>query len=431
MELFFLFALVAGGSLLMLDSDSEETAAVDPDADPDPDVQPEPEPEEESNRQIGIEGQDDLLIGGAGDDVLGGNMGDADHLSGGDGDDLLRFGAGNSANGGDGSDLFILRGYGDAETVIEDFDLTEDELRMRASSHHDLKMYPTEDGTGVRFVDTYLKRTLLTLDGVTLEEGETIEVDLISSSGNVTDTLSFTGPVVGTPHFTTDSIRSGAGDDTLTGTAGDDVIFGGDGTDTLMGGAGDDILYGGSHLVFDETSYHHFPGVVTAVGDDDDVLDGGAGDDRLHMGPGNTATGGEGDDTFYAYANTYAPGAAVAEITDFTPGEDQVVIDFPQTTSPLPRFLFDDAIDAFSMTYDADQDQTTVTLNGEDVVVINGDQTSASVAFRDLYYIDVDREWLDADGNQITEAEGNAADILLVGEHEMYVLGDNVNATPT
>ena len=83
-----------------------------------------------------------------------------------------------------------------------------------------------------------------------------------------------------------DTVLSGEGEDIVDGGTGNDIIDGGSGNDDLSGGIGNDTLDGGA---------------------DDDILDGGAGDDILIGGLGNdtitlgqsdTATGGDGDDTF-------------------------------------------------------------------------------------------------------------------------------------
>jgi Ca2+-binding RTX toxin-like protein len=71
-------------------------------------------------------------------------------------------------------------------------------------------------------------------------------------------------------------IRSGGGDDTITGSALADLLAGDAGNDQLAGNAGDDALNGG-------------------VGNDN--LDGGSGADTLWAGDGDdTLRGGDGDD---------------------------------------------------------------------------------------------------------------------------------------
>ena len=89
---------------------------------------------------------------------------------------------------------------------------------------------------------------------------------------------------------TPDLIITGGGHDTARGGAGDDIIFGRAGDDTLYGDAGTDTLYGGAG---------------------NDSLAGGFGDDIL--------TGGAGADNFIFHGGTDT-------ITDFTLGEDQIIL---------------------------------------------------------------------------------------------------------
>ena len=88
---------------------------------------------------------DDLMAGGTGSDEQDGGDGndtiwgqeaggpddhEVDFLNGGAGDDLLRVGAGDYANGGDGADLFLLEDIqpGDPLTQITEFHAAEDEI---------------------------------------------------------------------------------------------------------------------------------------------------------------------------------------------------------------------------------------------------------------------------------------------------------------
>ncbi len=88
-----------------------------------------------------------------------------------------------------------------------------------------------------------------------------------------------------------DVINAAQGDDNIQGLSGDDILRGEAGNDTLLGGAGDDTLVGG-------------------LGDD--FLNGGTGNNRY--------TGGAGSDNFIlSEQNT-------ALITDFTLGEDQLIL---------------------------------------------------------------------------------------------------------
>jgi len=93
------------------------------------------------------------------------------------------------------------------------------------------------------------------------------------------DDLSGNNRLLGTPEA--DTLDGGSGNDSIEAAGGDDLVWGGDGDDYLDGQAGDDQIYGG---------------------EGNDVMRGGAGEDRLVGGRGdNQAFGGAGYDT-YAYA---------------------------------------------------------------------------------------------------------------------------------
>jgi Ca2+-binding RTX toxin-like protein len=108
-----------------------------------------------------------------------------------------------------------------------------------------------------------------------------------------------------------ETVRGGAGDDTLIGNGSRNTLEGGSGDDTLVGGLGADILAGGDGI--DTVSYQERTRDVTVdlggVGNngefgEDDVITGvenvfgGAGDDTLIGDAGaNWLAGGEGDDT--------------------------------------------------------------------------------------------------------------------------------------
>ena len=89
-----------------------------------------------------------------------------------------------------------------------------------------------------------------------------------------------------------DRLYGGAGNDTLDGGDGNDVIYGGVGDDILLGGAGDDIIYGDSGRGFGSGSGSHgsHASASGSGGPDlsfNDYLDGGAGNDILYAGRGN------------------------------------------------------------------------------------------------------------------------------------------------
>ncbi len=118
-------------------------------------------------------------------------------------------------------------------------------------------------------------------------------------------------------------------DDVIDGGAGDDRISGGEGADLLSGGAGDDVIdHNGRATENDGAERHEFSWHLDG---DADVLDGGAGDDTLIMDLSDQATGGDGADVFWLYADEAT--AEYAEVTDFEPGEDFLRIELnPDTT---------------------------------------------------------------------------------------------------
>lgn len=126
-----------------------------------------------------------------------------------------------------------------------------------------------------------------------------------------------------------DTLVGGAGDDTLFGGGGDDLLRGGSGNDTLIDGEGDDTLAGGEG---DDTIIGTAINEAGLEQEGRDHLYGEGGDDSIHVGAKDFVTGGTGADTF-----TVAAGIGIgeqAEIVDFEPSEDKLVL------------LWDDSLDA-------------------------------------------------------------------------------------
>jgi Ca2+-binding RTX toxin-like protein len=139
--------------------------------------------------------------------------------------------------------------------------------------------------TGLDTVATTAAGTILNDDFTARSLAGTNKADLF------TDTFLFSTRYLG-----------GNGDDVVRGEDGHDQLFGENGNDALFGGTGDDLLDGGRG---------------------DDRLDGGAGDDRLVGGQGNDIlVGGMGADTF-----VFAKSSGFDRITDFTLGEDRLVLE--------------------------------------------------------------------------------------------------------
>ncbi|WP_368669445.1 calcium-binding protein [Roseibium sp. RKSG952] len=197
------------------------------------------------------------------------------------------------------------------------------------------------------------------------------------------------------------------GDDTFYGEEGDDILYGGDGDDSLYGGDGNDWLYSGS--LFDGES---------------DILTGGAGADTFILGDvadtsTSTTTTVEWDDvatsvtktittilasatgiSAVSWVNTAAwavlsnwdtidsatvstesgdPTPGYAQITDFNPTEDVLVI--PIYSSTMSNVWLDDSTDnggwGFAVAYDnGDSSDIVADINFADASEVFGDDVS-------------------------------------------------------
>ena len=124
-------------------------------------------------------------------------------------------------------------------------------------------------------------------------------------------------------------LLGGEGDDQLAGQSGDDTLDGGYGNDLLSGGLGHDELNGGQGQ---DTIWGQWPGDSDLEGD---TLNGGAGDDLLMLGTGDIANGGEGADVF-ALQDIHS-GDPLAQIMDYDPSQDQLVILYDAKQHPDPQ----------------------------------------------------------------------------------------------
>lgn len=135
-----------------------------------------------------------------------------------------------------------------------------------------------------------------------------------------------------TDRFAFTTVKLGAGDDRLGGTAADETFFGNAGDDVLLGRGGDDTLHGGAGR---------------------DVLDGGAGDDTLAGGAGDDVLAGrEGD-------NRLAGGT----------GRDVFVISAGRGTDRIEDFGAGDSVDVSALGLTARALQTALAR----AVVVDGD----------------------------------------------------------
>ena len=209
----------------------------------------------------------DVLQGLDGHDtVQGGEL--ADTLAGGLGNDSLDGGNGSDTLIGDaGND--VLRG-GNADNSV-------DVLQGGAGDD----MYYLNDGA----IDTIIDKGLLT-------DNDTVIIPARWLTYTLPKSIEQGALEAG---FSTSTLLGNLTDNVLTGNSGVNTLVGSMGNDTLVGGVGNDVLNGG-------------PG--------NDSLQGGVGADKL--------IGGKGKDSFNLTAEV---GTSRDVIVDFTPSDDQLVLD--------------------------------------------------------------------------------------------------------
>ncbi|WP_238367594.1 LamG-like jellyroll fold domain-containing protein [Mesobacterium pallidum] len=212
------------------------------------------------------DGGNDRFEGGQGADEISGGVG-ADSLFGNKGDDSLNAGLGDDVvNGGNGRDSAWM-GAGD---------------------------------------DVYFDNA----------QGGSLGADLVYG-GDGNDTINGgSGADTFDGGAGSDDITGGTGFDLLTGGGQGDTLSGQDGNDTVIGDDGADmaLLGTGDDLWQDNTQRGAFAG---------DSIWAGAGDDTIRMGGGNDlATGGSGADRF-----VFGTIIDADVVTDFTKGEDALVLD--------------------------------------------------------------------------------------------------------
>ena len=191
-------------------------------------------------------GDGDVIEAGAGNDTIYAGAGN-DLASGGDGNDTLYGGAGNDALRGEaGDDTFVFEVGGGSDSAVGGETGETNGDVIDASSL-------TTDATVV-FNAAENGSVASGTDQINFFEIEQV----ITGSGN--DTVTGAG--------WSQSVDTGAGDDTISMGDGDDTVVAGDGNDTIVGGAGADVLYGG------------------------------AGSDTITFAEGDNVSGGDGDDLF-------------------------------------------------------------------------------------------------------------------------------------
>ncbi len=236
---------------------------------------------------------DNWLYGGAGEDTIYGGTG-SESMDGGSGNDMLYAGAGNdSVVGGDGDDYMqgeqgddTLYGGDGADTFGTSSGAGNDTIyggsggndrdRIRFVSSDDVTVTFTGDEQG-----TYSQN-----GGTAQGSFEDIE-EIETGAGNDTINMAASN--------SSQTVYSGAGDDSITGGGGDDLVYAGDGSDSVTGGGGADLIYGGAGA---DTLTGGTGNDTLYGGDGDDSLSGEAGDDALFGGEGSDQIdGGTGNDT--------------------------------------------------------------------------------------------------------------------------------------
>ena len=232
---------------------------------------------------------DDLIYGGAGNELFEGNGGD-DHLEGGAGNDTYTLAVNETGT------LTIIDSGGNLDVlrIVDEIGNPVDAARVAFNLNGDNNLEVSYDGTIRATItdwnnpDSRIER--LEIGGETYNIGSyTNEADLTNLGRVITNSDADSG-IIGTEGD--DVIDGRGGNDNIEGGAGDDTLYGGDGIDNLAGGEGNDVLYGGAGV----DGLYGFAG--------NDTLYGEAGDDLLFGGEGNdVAYGGEGNDTYRLSVN--------------------------------------------------------------------------------------------------------------------------------
>lgn len=273
-----------------------------------------------NNRLVG-DAADNIIVARTGADTVIGGDG-ADHIRLGDGNDISYAGAGDmgddTVTGGSGNDL-IGGAAGDDLIIGGQLVMLDDQTLLFRSLEKAL------DGSD----------TLYGGAGDDTIYGGSPRLDLETSSLIADSDFGSVAP---------DVIYAGSGNDFVQGSYGSDEIGGGTGADTVNGGAGNDIIYGGAgdagaigpnDVISGETGndiiFASGGNDNVSGGADNDTLFGGAGDDtitadgghdKIYGGTGDDIlTGGTGADVFY-----FRPSSGADTITDYTPGEDKLVL---------------------------------------------------------------------------------------------------------
>jgi len=363
---------------------------------------------------------DDHVHAGAGDDVVRGNEGD-DTLHGGAGDDRIQGDGGDdNITGGDGADEI----YGDTHEVVNDAEDGEPamlRLVVEGSGNDTIDGGAGDDrifggagndnirgGDGDDYIDGDDEDRGA---GNDVLHGDGGEDRIVGGAGN--DRL-YGG-------VDNDWLEGGTGDDRLEGGEGRDLLVGGDGLDTLIGGTGNDTLNGdfgadtlrggdgidelrgglGNDELFGDAGNDELHG-----GTGDDVLYGGAGDDRLDGNSGSDSLdGGSGNDTLLGWnGNDTLNGGSGNDSLDGGAGND--TLDGGAGSDTLDGGIGNDTLYGGT-----GNDALDGGIGNDTLVAAAGNNTLAGGVGDDIYKIDLaaggGQEIIEVSGNDMLELLGD------------------------
>ncbi|MFA5969210.1 MAG: calcium-binding protein [Sphingomonas sp.] len=191
------------------------------------------------------------IIGGEGSDQLIGdqpNSNFVDLLIGGAGDDLLE--------GGTGSDTYLFAGQFGSDTVI-DASGVADEIAFQGDLTSDTAVFKFADSERKDLLISFYDRadTVLVKDYFATSGAGTIEKITFADGLQVSARKIADGALASLATYGSDQLRAyaigstlygGGGNDDLRGLGGNDTLVGGTGDDFLSGGGGDDVYFYGS-----------------------------------------------------------------------------------------------------------------------------------------------------------------------------------------
>lgn len=411
-----------------------------------------PAPAEITDRlSAGIPAEGVSLTGTAGADTLTGTLA-PETLYGLGGNDVITGGDGDLLVGGEGSDDYLFA-RGDGAVSIYDYAAQDaqstsaiDRVRFGADiSASDLTVHRIgnalvlalssgSDQLTIRnwFSGASYRVDFVFADGSALPTAEQIYTALLTQSGTVgADTIE--------GYEGNDTISGLNGDDVLLGGAGNDLLYGGLGRDRLEGGAGNDTLYGGEGQ---DELYGSTGDDVLYGGGGFGILDGGEGNDTLDAGaagvsPSGSLTmyGGAGNDT-YLFGRGY--GAQRIRESE-RPGDHDRVVFAPDVSLSDVRFG--------RASFGGELSGVTVQIVGTTDTLVVEFYTDMQLVFADGTQIDaseIERATLtylgDAAANSLGGSEGreilygfggadtlnghNGNDVLYGGDGDDLLLGD-------